>query len=113
MTGGVVFMDDHMDYVLSRFPNSVEKAVDLLTSDLSFQEKTKLANMSELGMVQFHAQHGLYIRSRFRIPGNDPLVNDCKKIAGLPDISPEQASFVIFKTMVEKLKKTNVLKVVK
>jgi hypothetical protein len=106
-------MDDRMDSVLNRFPNTVEKAVDLLTSDLSFQERTKLANMSELGLVQFHAQHGHHIRSRFRIPGNDPLVKDCKKVAGLPDISPEQASFVIFKTMVERLKQTNVLKVVK
>ena len=106
-------MDDRMDSVHNRFPDTVEKAVDQLTSDLSFQERTKLANMSEPGMVQFHARHGLHIRSRFRVPGNDPLVNDCKKIAGLPDISPEQASFVIFKTMVERLKQTNVLKVVK
>ena len=105
--------DNPMDSILSRFPNSVDKAVDLLIQDLSFKDKTKLANLSEKGMVQFHAQYGLFVRARFRVPGNDPLVKDCKRIAGLPALSPEQASYVIFKAMVEKVKTAGVLKIVK
>lgn len=102
-----------MDTVSERFPQTVEKAADILMKGMSFSEKTRLANMSEPGLVKFHGHYGAYVRTRFRIPGNDPLVESCKSAAGLPEISPLQASFVIVKKLHEKLQSANVLKIVK
>lgn len=102
-----------MDTVSERFPKTVEKAVEILLKEMSFSEKTKLANMSETELVKFHGHYGLYLRTRFRIPGNDLLVQSCRSVSGLPEISPFQASYVIVKVLFEKLQSTSVLKVVK
>lgn len=106
-------MDDGMDSVLRRFPDTVDKAADLLMADLSYSDKSRLANMPEKGIVQFHARIGALIRARFRIPGNDPLVKDCANVSGLSGVSPEQASFIIFKTMIQKVKQGNVMTLIK
>jgi len=102
-----------MDTLSERFPKTVDSTVDILIKGMSFSEKTKLANLSEPDLIQFHEHYGIYIQTRFRIPGNDPLIESCRLIAGLPEIAPMQASFVIVKKLHEKLQSTNVLKIVK
>lgn len=94
-------------------PKTVDEAVDRLMSELSFKDKTKIANMSESDLIKFHMSYGGYIRNEFRLWGNDSLLTFCKAYAGVNDINPEQASYIIVKELWERLQNANVLKVIK
>lgn len=102
-----------MDLIAGRFPKTIAGAVDILMADLSFRDKTRIANMSEPDLIQFHLSYGNYIRTEFRLPGNDPLMQSCQSHAGIENMSGLQASFVILKALREKVRGSNVLRVVK
>jgi hypothetical protein len=102
-----------MDLIAGRFPKTIDRAVDILMMDLSFRDKTRIANMSEANLIQFHTSYGNYIRTEFRLPGNDPLMQSCHSHAGLESMSGSQASFVILKSLQQKLRESNVLRVIK
>ena len=102
-----------MDTFLDKFPPSVESAVEKLLNDMSFAEKTRLANMNEAALIKFHQSYGRFIRTEFRLPGNDPLMQSCMDVGYMKKITAEQASFVIVKAMHAKLQQVNVLKIVK
>jgi hypothetical protein len=94
-------------------PKTIDEAVDRLILELSFKEQTKIANMSESALITFHISYGVYIRNEFRLWGNDSLLAFCKAYAGVNDINPEQASYIIVKELWERLQNANVLKVIK
>lgn len=102
-----------MDYFLDKFPPTVDKVVDKLVVDMTFADKTRLANMNEAALIKFHDSYGMYLRSEFRLPGNDPLLESCMSTAYMKTITPEQASFVILKALQKRLLAGNTLKVVK
>lgn len=102
-----------MDSVAERFPKSVDRAIDQLLIELSFGDKTRIANMSEAKLVEFHKSYGSFLRMKFRLPGNDPLMESCRAISGLLEISGVQASYIILKELWNKLQESNVLKVIK
>lgn len=91
----------------------MDEAVDKLLSELSFKDKTKIANMSEVDLIKLNISYGIYIRNEFRLWGNTSLLASCGAYAGVHKISPEQASYIIIKELWEKLQNSNVLKVVK
>jgi hypothetical protein len=95
------------------FPENIDEVVDRLISELSFKDKTKIANMSEADLIKLNMSWGTYIRNEFRLRGNDPLLEACKSYADVKKISPEQASFIIIKELWEKLQSAHVLKIVK
>ena len=101
-----------MNYFLDKFPPSVEKAVDKLAVDMTFADRTRLANMSEVALIKFHHSYGIFLRNEFRLPGNDPLMESCMSIAYVKSITPEQASYVILKELQKRLRAGNALKVV-
>lgn len=101
-----------MNYFLDKFPPSVEKAVDKLAVDMTFADRTRLANMSEVALIKFHHSYGIFLRNEFRLPGNDPLMKSCMSIAYVKSITPEQASYVILKELQKRLRAGNALKVV-
>lgn len=102
-----------MHHFLEKFPPSVEKVVDKLAAEMTFADKTRLANMSESALVRFHRSYGLYLRTEFRLPGNDPLLQSCLAKSYLTTITPEQASFIILKELQKRLQDGNALTVVK
>ena len=102
-----------MNTFLDKFPSTVDKVVDKLVADMTFAEKTRLANMDEAALIRFHRSYGLFLRTEFRLPGNDPLMKSCLAAAYLKTITPEQASFVILKELQKRLLAENTLKVVK
>lgn len=99
--------------IASILPKTIDEAVDRLMAELSFKEKTKIANMSESDLIKFHMSYGVTIRNEFRIWGNDPLLTFCKTYAGVNDLSPEQASYIIVKELWERLQHADVLKIIK
>lgn len=102
-----------MNYFLDKFPSTVEKAVDKLAGDMTFADRTRLANMNEAALIRFHRSYGLFLRTEFRIPGNDPLMKSCMSTAYLNAITPEQASYVILKELQKRLLAGDTLKVIK
>jgi hypothetical protein len=102
-----------MDYFLDKFPPTVEKVVDKLLVDMTFAERTRLANMNETALVRFHDSYGIFLRNEFRLPGNDPLMKSCMSSAAAETITPEQASYIILKALQKRLLAGNTLKVIK
>jgi len=102
-----------MNDFLEKFPPSVEKVVDKLEAEMTFADKTRLANMNETALIRFHQSYGLFLRTEFRLPGNDPLMQSCLAKSFLKTITPEQASFVILKELQKRLQSGNTLKVVR
>lgn len=101
------------DLVSERYPRTVETAVDKLLEGMSFQDKSRMANMGPEKLVALHRAFGGQIRTEFRLPGNDPLMKSCALYAGLSGLSGDQAAYVILKVLWKKLQTLNVLKVVK
>lgn len=101
-----------MDLIAGRFPKTVDGAADILMKDLSFRDRTRIANMSETGLIRFHISYGNYIRTEFRLPGNDPLMKSCESYAELKNMSGLQASYVILKALQQKVRQSNVLRVI-
>jgi hypothetical protein len=95
------------------FLKNIDDVVDRLISELSFRDKTKIANMSEVDLVKLNMSWGIYIRNEFRLGGNDPLLKSLKSYTGVNTMTPEQASYIIIKELWEKLQNSNVLKIVK
>ena len=102
-----------MNTFFEKFPPTVEKAVDKLAADMSFADKTRLANMNEDALIRFHRFYGILLRNQFRLPGNDPLMKACRSAAYLKTITPEQASYVILKQLQKQLQAGGTLKVIK
>ncbi|MBW2603393.1 MAG: hypothetical protein JRE28_03610 [Deltaproteobacteria bacterium] len=95
------------------FLKNIDDVVDRVISELSFKDKTKIANMSEADLVKLNMSWGIYIRNEFRLEGNDPLLQSLKAYAGVNTMTSEQASYIIIKELWEKLQNANVLKIVK
>lgn len=102
-----------MELFVEKFPKTVDGAIHKILSDMTFGDKTRIANMSESGLVKFHESYGVYLRQEFRLPGNTPLMTSCRELSGLGRINAFQASYVILKSLQAALRKENVLKVVK
>jgi Domain of unknown function (DUF6794) len=102
-----------MSEIKNVFPKNIDDVVDRLISELSFKDKTKIANMSEAELIKLNMSWGIYIRNEFRLGGNDPLLKSLISYAGVNIMTPEQASYIIIKELWEKLQNSRVLKIIK
>jgi len=102
-----------MNYFLDKFPPTVDEVVDKLVVDMTFADRTRLANMNEAALIRFHQSYGIFLRNEFRLPGNDPLMKSCMSTATVKTITPEQASYIILKELQKRLLAGNTLKVIK
>jgi len=97
-----------------RLPTTVDQAVDMLLSELSIEEKTKIANMSKDNLVNLHFSLGIYIRNEFKLwTGNKELLQSCRLLSGKQDLHVDDASSIIIEDLWEKLQETDLLKVLK
>jgi hypothetical protein len=99
--------------IIEKFPKTVDAAVDKLIESMTFQDKTRVANMGPEKLVALHRAFGGQIQLEFRLPGNDPLMKSCAEHAGLPELSGDQAAYVLIKKLWTRLQTSDVLKVVK
>jgi hypothetical protein len=106
-------ISDMRESIFKKFPRTVEAAVDKLVEGMSFQDKTRVANMGPEKLVELHKVFGGPIRMELRLPGNDPLMKSCAMFVGLPELTGDQASYVVLKALWAKLQTANVLKVVR
>jgi hypothetical protein len=102
-----------MNTLSKKFPRTIEAAVEKLLEDMSRRDQTRIANMNEAKLVEFHINYGIYIKNELRLWGNEPLMEACKQAAGLERLSPDQASYIILKELQDKILQSDVLRVVK
>ena len=102
-----------MNEIKNLFLKNIDDVVDRVISELSFKDKTKIANISEVDLVKLNMSWGIYIRNEFRFEGNDVLLKSLKSYAGVNTMTPAQASYIIIKELWKKLQNSHVLKIVK
>jgi len=87
--------------------------VEKILENMSRRDQTRVANMNEAKLLEFHINYGIYIKNELRLWGNEPLMDACKQSAGVDRLSPDQASYIILKELQDKLLQSDVLRVVK
>ena len=102
-----------MNLFKEKFPPTVELAVDKILSDLSVRDRTKIANMNEKRLMEYHLIFGIFIKNEFRLWGNEPLLKSCCDVSGLSKVNPDQASYIILQELQKRINQGDVLKVVK
>jgi hypothetical protein len=95
------------------FPKNIDEALELLLPVLTRSEKTKIANMDETQLASLLPSLGLYIRSEYRLWGNDPLIDDCRKFAEINGLETDEPVMVIIWALWKNLQSAGLLKVVK
>jgi hypothetical protein len=102
-----------MDNFFIVFPKTVDEALEKLIPVLTLKEKTKIVNMAEKDLFHLKTSLGFFIQSEYRLWGNDPLINDCKKIASENDLFYDESLMVIIWALWKKLQSENLLRVIK
>jgi hypothetical protein len=92
---------------------TVELAVDKLMSDLSAFDKTKIANMNDSRLKDFHQDFGIFIRNKFRIWINASLQQSCCEVSGLTKVIPDQTSYIILKELQSRINQADDLQDIK
>jgi hypothetical protein len=102
-----------MDKFFIVFPKTVDEALEKLIPVLTLKEKTKIVNMPEKDLAHLKTSLGFFIQSEFRLWGNDPLINACKKFASENNLLYGEPLMVIIWALWKKLQSANLLRVVK
>jgi hypothetical protein len=98
----------------TQFPRTVQEAVDRLLNELSFKDKTTIANMAEVELSVLDSTLGEYIRNEFNLwAENHPLFGSCCFLAKKDHLSEDEAAFLIMTELWKKLRKSHKLRIVK
>jgi len=90
----------------SDLPRTVDRAVNMLLSELSFKEKTRLANMPEEKLTDLRLSLGISIKETFRLEEeNKDLLKSCRFLSESGRFMEEDAALIIIKELWKKLKK--------
>lgn len=97
-----------------RLPRTVDEAVEVLTGCHSWQEKARMARMSEPECRGAFPDLTRRIRTDFRLPvGNAELMASCREAAGDPGLRPEAAEAVLLSRFLQTLRRTHGLRRIK
>jgi hypothetical protein len=94
-------------------PLTVEEAVERLVAELPPKDKTSIANMDEIDLVDLQFSLGLSIRNKFIYPQNEQLLESCRLVSKDKYLHWDQASMIIIKELWEKLIDTHKLRAIK
>jgi hypothetical protein len=98
----------------SKPPITVDQAVERLIAELSFKDKTTIANMAEVELSVLHTTVGEYIRNEFGLwSGNKDLMTSCCFFAKRDKVSEDDASSIIIRELWKRLRDSHKLRVVK
>ena len=96
------------------FPKTVDEAVDKLLPILTRKEQTRIVNMSQRDLFQLNTTLGIFIRTEFRLWGNDLLIKACHKYAAENNLDLDDPVMIIIRALHRRLRRTeNLLRVVK
>ncbi|MCF8081097.1 MAG: hypothetical protein K9K88_17610 [Desulfobacterales bacterium] len=80
-------------------PETFTEAVDLLFQALDQETMAIFAGRTADELKFYYATAGELIKIQFRLEGgNPPLLDDCRKISGKPDLDGDQAAIYILES---------------
>jgi len=97
-----------------KHPATVDEAVNLLMDELSFGDRTIIANMKEEDLGNLDSVFRRRIMLDFGLWNeNNDLLQSCRHQSAHPSLDPNMASVFIIKRLWKTVHNTRVLKVVK
>lgn len=97
-----------------KHPDTIDEAVNLLKDELSFGDRTIIANMKEDDLRNLDFVFRSRIMFEFGLWNeNYNLLQSCRDKSGQPSLGPDMASNFIIKRLWKTLQNTPVLKVMK
>jgi len=97
-----------------KHPATVDEAVNLLMDELSFGDRTIIANMEEEDLANLDVVFGMRIKVEFGLGnGNNDLLQSWRIESGQPTADPELATAIIIKCLWKTVQDTPVLRVLK
>jgi Circularly permutated YpsA SLOG family/Domain of unknown function (DUF6794) len=98
----------------SRYPKTVDGAVDQLMYQLSLKDKVSIARMAPEEISLLNLTMGRYIKNKFGLRfGNSNLMRSCRNAVGKDCIEIDEASAAILAKLFVALKDTHLLRLVK
>lgn len=95
---------------ISKLPQSVAEAVEVLHANMTLNEEFTLTAMDEGDLVDLHFSLGHQIRHEFGLwTGNEALMESCRSESGNPDLHIDDASMLIVRSLWKKVKKSNIM----
>ena len=99
---------------LSDLPKTVEEAVDQIMSDMSLEERVRMANFDKEELRVINYSLSVFIRNQlFMKDINKELFESCRTASGYKNLNEGTAALVIIERLWEKLRKTYKLRLVK
>jgi len=85
-------------------PTTITEAVNILLTELTIEDKNRIKDSSEGGLINFHIGLGMTIRNIFGLwKEESKLLDDCKKSSGDSNLHVDTASGMIIKALWERL----------
>ena len=98
----------------TNLPKTVDQAVDLLIAELSFGDRTIIANMKQEDLENLDFAIGVRVRGEFGLEnGNKKLLQSCCSESGLSTLDPNSAVAFIIEKLWRSVQNTPVLKIIK
>ena len=106
-------IDDYLQK-LPVLPKTVDAAVDQIISDMTLDERVKMANFDKEDLQVITYSLSIFIRNQlFRNDVNKNLFESCLAVSDNKNLNESEAALVIIEKLWEKLRQTHRLKVVK
>ena len=99
---------------LPDLPKTVDEAVDQIMSDMSLEERVRMANFDKEELRVINYSLSIFIRNQlFMKDINKELFESCRTVSENKNLNEGTAALVIIERLWEKLRKTYKLRVVK
>ncbi|MFC1825154.1 DUF6794 domain-containing protein [Thermodesulfobacteriota bacterium] len=96
------------------YPKTVLEAVERFMAMLPLKDRVYIAKMQKEELITLHAGMGSVIQQEFGLAtGNIPLIESCRKLIGIPDLSADQCIGVIIESLWLELRKSHSLRIMK
>jgi len=109
--------DYYKDMYLQKLPvlpKTVDEAVDQMITDMSLEERVRMASFDKEELRVINYSMSIFIRNQlFMKDINKELFESCRTVSGNKNLNEGTAALVIIEKLWEKLRKTYRLRVVK
>jgi len=109
--------DYYKDMYLKKLPvlpKTVDEAIDQIISDMSLEERVRMANFTKEELRVINYSLSIFIRNQLLMKDiNKELFESCRMVSGNKNLNEGTAALVIIEKLWEKLRKTYRLRVVK
>jgi len=114
---GSKFTDYYKDMYLQKLPilpKTVDEAVDQIISDMTLEERVRMAYFDKEELRVINYSLSIFIRNQlFMRDINRELFESCRTVSGNKNLNESTAALVIIERLWEKLRKTYRLRVIK